>query len=138
MSEDVEAVTFPATVAKVIDKYTVVMNRGSEHGVKKGDQFLIYYIDEEELIDPETGESLGRLEVVRGTGSVIHVQPKMSTLKSNRTVSKERVIRRVQNPSLRNLGFLAGLGGATEIIEEPEKEALPYESPSVGDKAKPI
>ena len=116
-------------VVKVIDKFTLVLNRGAENGIKKGNDFLVYYVEPEELKDPTTGESLGYLEIVRGSGSVTHVQPKMCTIKSNRTESGDRIIRR-------SSGAWASIMG--ETIEHPEKQAIPFEYPQVGDFAKPI
>jgi len=137
MSEETQNGVYPASVVKVIDEYTVVINKGSEQGVSKGDQFLIYYVEPEELIDPETGESLGSLEVVRGTGAVTHVQEKMSTIKSNRSVRRGRIIRRTT--SNLGLGFLGQLASPErETVEEPENEAIPFDDPTVGDKVKPI
>ncbi len=128
---------YPASVVKVIDKFTIVINRGSEHGVSKGNQFLVYYVDPEDLIDPETGENLGKLEIVRGTGTATHVQPKISTIKSNRKISKGRVVRKITNPGLG--GLLGGLAAEREIIEEPGMaETLPFDDVQVGDKVKPI
>lgn len=129
MADNIQKTNYPALVAKVNDEYTLVINRGSEHGVTKGDHFLVYYVDPEELTDPETGESLGNLEIIRGTGTATHVQPKMTTIKSNRVVSRGRIIRR-------QTGILASLSG--EVVEEPEKEAMPFDDPNVGDKVKPV
>lgn len=129
MADNIQKSNYPALVAKVNDEYTLVINRGSEHGVTKGDHFLVYYVDPEELRDPETGESLGNLEIIRGMGTATHVQPKMTTIKSNRVVSRGRIIRR-------QTGILASLGG--EVVEEPEKEAMPFDDPKVGDKVKPV
>lgn len=129
MADNIKKVNFPASVAKINDEFTLVINRGSDHGVTKGDNFLVYYVEPEELIDPETGESLGNLEIIRGTGTAIHVQPKMTTIKSNRVISKGRVIRRQS-------GIWSSLSG--EIVEEPEKEAVPFDEPYVGDKVKPV
>lgn len=70
--------TFPATVAKVIDNYKLVINRGSENGIREGQRMLVYGISDEDIKDPRTGESLGYLELVRGTGKIISVQEKMS------------------------------------------------------------
>ena len=129
MAGNTQKVNFPASVAKVNDEYTLVINRGSDHGVTKGDHFLVYYVDPEELKDPDTGESLGNLEIIRGTGTATHVQPRMTTIKSNRVVSKGRVIRR-------QAGLFSSLNG--EVVEEPEKEAMPFDDPNVGDKVKPV
>jgi hypothetical protein len=118
-------------VVRVIDELTVVLNIGIEKGVSKGDSFLVYYVEPEEIIDPVTGESLGCLEIVRGSGSVIHVQDKMCTIKSNRTQSGGRIVRK------------SGLGGlaaalAGETIEDPVKHPVPFDLPEVGDSVKPI
>lgn len=129
MVDNKQKTSYPALVAKVTDEYTLIINRGSEHGVTKGEQFLVYFVDPEELIDPESGEVLGNLEIIRGTGTATHVQPKMTTIKSNRFVSKGRVIRR-------QTGILASLSG--EVVEEPEKEAMPFDEPNVGDMVKPV
>lgn len=120
---------FPALVAKVIDDFNLIINRGSDHSISKGARFLVYYIDTEELIDPETKESLGHLEIIRGTGIATHVQEKMTTIKSNSYTSRGRTIRRQS-------GAFAAISG--EIIEEPEKELLPFDEPRIGDKVKPI
>lgn len=120
---------FPALVVKVISDYTLTINRGWDHNIKTGDRFLVYAIDPEELIDPETGESLGHLEIIRGTGVATHVQQKMTTIESDRHTTKGRTIRR-QN------AMFAGIG--SEIIEEPEKQLLPFDLPELGDKVKPI
>lgn len=45
-------------VAAILDKHTVVINRGSSHGVARGDTFYIYNILGP-FEDPDTGESLG-------------------------------------------------------------------------------
>ena len=53
---------------------------GSEHDVAKDQRFQIYTLSNEEIKDPESGESLGRLEIVKGIGEVVHIQPRMATL----------------------------------------------------------
>lgn len=120
-----------ARVIKVIDDFTLVINKGFEHGVKAGDNFLVYYIEPEELIDPLTGESLGKLEIVRGSGSAIHVQQKLTTIRTNRTESGGRIIRKSSS------SIWLSITGET-IEERPEKQPVPFEQPEVGDFAKPV
>lgn len=127
---------YPAIVVKVEDRFTVVINRGSEHNVHNGDEFLIYRIDDDEIIDPQTGDSLGRLEIVKGTGAAIHVQPKLTTIKSNRTLSKGRKVVRRENSLTGSL--LAALNPIIETIEEPEHDPVPFDEIQKGDYAKPI
>jgi len=121
---------FPAKVIKVIDYYEkVVINRGAEHGIKEGQRFLIYALDEE-LLDPDTGESLGRLELVRGTGKVIHVQEKISTIQSDKKVT-ERTIKRYKNSAWRAFN-------GTDEEEMMTPSNVPFDNPENGDLAKPL
>ena len=129
---------FPAKVAKIINNKTIVINRGFDDNVKKGDSFLVYAIGEE-IIDPETGESLGKLEIVRGRAIAEHIQEKMSTLKSSKTVLPDKKVI-YRKPIGRSLGLLTGLGSAIETKEEVygESEILPFDGVKVGDLVKPI
>lgn len=119
---------YPATVAAVINESTVVINRGSRHGVTLGQRFLVYALSEDEIKDPISGESLGRIELVRGKGEIVNVQDQMSTLKSE-TVPPERRI-------LRKTPWYAY--GDMEEVLIPSTYRPPFESPKVGDKAKPL
>lgn len=128
-----------ATVVKVIDDYSVVINRGSAHGVSKGDKYLVYYVEPDEIIDPESGESLGNLEVVRGTGTVVHVQEKIATLESNRVSKQSKIVRRIGGSGVRFAAGIAGLlGNETEEEIESPPQKIPFDSPDTGDRAKPI
>lgn len=65
-------------IAKIVDQYTVILNVGSAGGVKEGMTFVIF--DQgDEVTDPDTGESLGRWEIVKGRVMVSHVQERIST-----------------------------------------------------------
>lgn len=144
-----------AKVIYVIDDAPVpsrlVINRGSRHGVKVGDRFLVFGYGPD-LKDPDTGENLGRLEIVRGRGQVVHVQDDMATLKS-----LERRFRRPARPLVRDLpagaltqallgrtvlddaltGPFFGAGRAIEDEVEPEQD-MPFHGAALGDLAKPI
>jgi hypothetical protein len=117
-------------VVKVKDDIDLVINIGSEHGVKEGDTFLVYHLDTEEMKDPITGESLGFLETVRGTGVAAHVQSKMTTIRSNRREKPRKVVSRA------GTGVLASLMG--ETIEYSEPETVLFEEPKLGDKVKKV
>ncbi|WP_025651578.1 MULTISPECIES: hypothetical protein [unclassified Psychrobacter] len=123
---------FPAMVVKKSSPFELVINRGSIDGVEVGDTFLVYYIDPEELIDPETQESLGNLEVIRGTGVATHVQEKMTTIKSNRYENNSgKIIRRNSSPFA---GISALIG--SETIEQPAKDLIPFDEATQEDKVK--
>ncbi len=57
----------------------LIANVGLGQGAQNGDQFLIYSLGEE-IFDPETRSSLGRLEQVKGVFVVAHAQDKLSQL----------------------------------------------------------
>ena len=70
-------------VAKIIDVYTVVINRGLEHGVEEDMRFVIYEPGEE-IKDPDGG-SLGIFEYVKAKVEVVNVQEKFSTAETYET-----------------------------------------------------
>ena len=120
---------FPAVVARIINPYRVVINRGIEQDIKLGQRFLVYSLSNEEILDPITNESLGYLEIVKGTGKVIHVQEKMSIIESDKIETSNRTI--TKKGSLYSF-----LGDAVEEIASPQQ--VPFDSVQVGDKAKPV
>lgn len=122
--------TFPAKIVRVIDEYTVVINRGKRDGIQAGQRFLVYSVDMDELSDPDTGESLGYLELVRGRGEVTHVQDAISTIRSTRR--GPNVQRHVKRQ-----GTLVLLGSESETITEVG-DVAPFEYAEEGDLAKPI
>ena len=130
---------YPATVVRVLDEgFQVVMNRGLDHGVKQGMRFLVYGLSKEEIRDPETNESLGVLEIVRGTGKAVHVQAKLTTLRSDRQIKR---FGRVVTKSTRGGLFSAIVVSPMEetTTEPAPPEELPFDDVQEGkDKARPI
>lgn len=74
--EKLVANIYPIRVAKVVSANTAVVNRG-EDSIKKGESFSIYLVGEE-LKDPQSGESLGPMEIEVGVGKIVDVKPKFS------------------------------------------------------------
>lgn len=110
-----------ATVVHVVDEYKAAINKGSEHGVNVGDTYLVYSVGPE-LTDPDTGESLGALELVKGRVVVRHVQDKISTVESNEfdeTPGRRKIIKK--DGGLGMNAILLGLGQREVIEEEPER-----------------
>ena len=118
MSEGVTPVA--ARVARVIDPFKFVINRGSEHGVAMGQRFIIFEKGEE-IVDPATGDSLGALELVKAHGEVIHVQEKMAIIQAE-------VPKRERTKTLSEI--MASISGVDE-----DQHALV--EVKVGDHAKP-
>jgi hypothetical protein len=92
----------------------VVVDVGEVDGVTSRSQFLLYVLGEE-IQNPDGGESLGRLEIVRGRGKAKHVQSRLTTVVP---LSKtKRTIRRTSG---------GGLMFPAETVEE-EEELLPFD-----------
>ena len=70
-----------ALVAAIIDDTTLVLNVGSEHGVRLGMVFAIF-AEHADIKDPQTGESLGRWEMVKAQVVVTHVQEHLCTVRA--------------------------------------------------------
>ncbi len=102
----------PATVAAVINAQQVVINRGALDGISFGQRFSLYELSDQDIMDPTTKQSLGRLETIKGTGRIVHIQDKLSILEA---VSENELI---------------GL-----FIAKPDAT---FNNPQIGDKARPI
>lgn len=118
-------------IASVIDEKTVVINKGFNDGIRMHQTFLVYRIGDK-ILDPDTGEDLGNLEIVLGRGTVSHVQDKMATLTS--CIVKEGAKKVIKNNS--KFAWM-GILGCDEIITEPG-DILPFEDVKIGDNAKLI
>ncbi|MDB6028151.1 MAG: hypothetical protein JWM68_4374 [Verrucomicrobiales bacterium] len=70
-------VVFPVRVLSKRDKQ-IMINRGEGAGVSIDQVWNVFALGEE-LIDPDTKESLGREEVLVGKAKIVAVNPKMST-----------------------------------------------------------
>lgn len=122
-------------VAKVIDECTLVINKGANDGIKSGQRVLIYTYGDD-VVDPDTRLVLGKLEIVKGTGRVTHLQEAIATIRSDMTASPSSSVRKIkrQNP----WGSLLGSLGTEEVEEILPTKAVPFEKPEIGDSVKPI
>jgi hypothetical protein len=149
--------TFPAKVVKVIDDYSLVINRGEISGIREGQRMLVYNTSEEEITDPQTGESLGYLDLVRGTGTITFVQEKISILQSDKTNNKRsRLLELLMNeksiptalerffPNLnpkvdkKPISELIDRDLLNKLLVRELSETLPFENPQLGDSVRPI
>lgn len=73
-------------VVKIIDSQKLVINAGSSEGIQKGDK-LVVFLPGEEVIDPETRESLGTLDTIKSYLKVADVFEKMSVCVNAETIS---------------------------------------------------
>ncbi|MBU0494385.1 MAG: hypothetical protein KKB13_21255 [Chloroflexi bacterium] len=120
-----------AQVVHIESTTRITINRGEHDGVNLGDKYLIYRLGPT-IDDPETGESLGELEILVGRGKVIHPMDKMATLETeSRTVTRR--VRTIPSP----FSGIAGVFGPREVVEEtvPGEEFYDVER---GDLARKI
>lgn len=105
-------------VAKILDKYNLVLNKGKNADIKLGQEYLLYE-QTEEIRDPETGELLECLFVPKGKGVITRVQEKISILRSNEW----------ERPS--------SLAEALTAFAQP-RDLKPFYRPEVGDSVRNI
>lgn len=118
----------------ISDKFSVVINAGAEKDVKVGMKFLIVGLGDL-ILDPDTGENLEQLEIVRGRAEVVHVQAKLSTLRSIE-VDRQPDTREIKKVTSRNTGIAALIGPqdvVTESITPSEPVLLELKGVKVGD-----
>lgn len=108
-------------VAEVIDIYTVVINRGNEHGVEEDMRFVIYELGEE-IKDPDTDESLGKFEYVKAKVRVTNVNEKFSTATTCEADT---------SPALMGLRGLLGQQCQILPLDKEMKEKMPNYNPTV-------
>lgn len=121
-------------VVSIIDDYKVVMKKGAEDGVKEGDRFVLVGIGPM-ILDPDTGEQLEPLEIVRGRVTVTHVQSHISTLESDE-YEKEKDIREIKKVSSKSsalLGIISPQDTVTESIKPGDMRLRKLKGASVGD-----
>ena len=113
-------------VVQIISPYKVVINAGSDADLRKGQRFLVYTLGEM-IKDPDTGEDLEQVEIVKGTGVLAHLQKKIATLESD--MEEETPITIKQRSTLGGMGNFFGDTEETEL----RREEVPFEEPQVGD-----
>ena len=118
-------------VVKIIDDYTIVINKGSADGVTDADRYLIYYLAGD-VEDPDTGESLGQLEMVCGVGKAKHIQEKMTTLES-------ATLNRTEYTTIKkHKSEWQFMPNSEEEIITPEIETIPFDGVTVSCLVKQI
>lgn len=126
----------PLKVAHVIDEYTIAINAGSDIGIKLGQRYLLYQLSSEEIFDPDTHESLGYLEIVKGTGKVTHLQEHMCTIKSDDCSTVP--IKITRKPLSPKSSWFSSTFSTVEEETTSSTELFPFEDPRIGDLVKRI
>ena len=82
-------ITITGTIIRIPDRSTVIINRGTEHGVATGTMFQILG-KPETIVDPGEHESLGAITIVKGRVKVSSVYQKFCLAQSNWRESRLR------------------------------------------------
>lgn len=124
-----------AKVVRIVSPNEIVANLGVTDGVDESTSFLVYALGDE-ITDPDSGESLGNLEIVRGRGTTKHVQARMTTIRSaeRRKVIRDRVRPIPQDTVDRMMSPFPKTETVTDVVEEP----APFEGVRVGDFVRPL
>ena len=69
---------YPMKIVKRDRRGQVIINRGKDGGLKKGQIFEVFYAGDN-LVDPDTGESLGSSEEFVGKVKIVRINPKITT-----------------------------------------------------------
>lgn len=126
-----------ATVVHVVDPrspFDLIINGGARDGVKPGHRFLVFGYGPE-VTDPDSGENLGRIELVRGRGEIVHVQDHLSTIRSIERRPEHRGRRVIRDTTA--IRLMLGRGHVIEG-DWPAEDEVPFRDVFVGDLAKPI
>jgi hypothetical protein len=70
------------SVAALVNARELVINRGSEHGVHRGMKFRVLTTEDIEVTDPETNQSLGRIQRVKVRVQASSVQERMTVCRT--------------------------------------------------------
>jgi len=116
----------PARVIEVLDPFNVVIDRGRNLGVERGDVFEVYR--PQESAGAVEGAPEAPPEFIRGLGEVVAVYKKTAALRS---ITPAFIIER---PSAIP-GYLGG--PQIEVVSGDSGKIAPFEEPQVGDLARP-
>lgn len=136
MSEVIEG-----KVAKILDESNLIINVGGSQGIQPGMR-LIVFAPGDEVTDPDTGESLGTWEAVKGEIVANHVQERISICVAAPPAEKEDQT----DPSTRTLSaamiadhMRADSAQSRLNVNKGQIEGMPKVGPiSVGDPVRSV
>ena len=116
----------PARVIEVLDTFNLVIDRGRNLGVERGDVYEVYRPESNSMPDKSTPELMG--ETIKGLGEVIAVYKKTASLRS---ITPAFIVER-PSPIPGYLG-----GPLLEVVDGESGRIAPFEDPRIGDLARP-
>ncbi len=129
-------------VAKILDDQSLVLNVGRAHGVAQGMVFCIF-ASVEDVKDPDTGESLGAWEAVKGYVQATHPQEKLSVCRAYAPQKRSTEDRsaHVLSAEMIEVSMLPGsLQPKTRLaVDKAQLSGMPEVGPiQVGDRARSV
>ncbi|MCE5272046.1 hypothetical protein LLH00_12290 [bacterium] len=121
--EEKEGGESPARVVQVLDPFNLVIDRGRNMGVERGEVFEVYRPQESAVLAGEAPQVF-----IRGLAEVVAVYKKTAALRS---ITPAFIIER---PSAIP-GYLGG--PQIEVVSGDSGRIAPFEDPQVGDLARP-
>lgn len=124
-----------AKVARTIDDYSFVINKGADSSLEVGKEYFIVELGEV-ILDPDSGEELEQLHIIKGSARIETLQQKIATLRTSETVViKPAVKRKKENNDPRTVHLRTWLSALTEyeIIEPAITEPKKITNVKVGD-----
>ena len=108
-------------VAKIVSPTELILAAGAEDGVVEGMEFIVYSLSDP-VTDPETGEELGRIEIVKARLLAAHVQDQITVART-----RSKTVKRVINPMAELMAAIATpnlFGGREESVVVAEQMAV--------------
>lgn len=102
--------TIEGKIADIVDEYTVVVNIGSDDGVKNTHRYGVY-TESDPIEDPETGEELGKIEHKVAEIKPVDINEEYSVMRTDEKVGgfqtptpnfKERPKKLTNNPNFKH------------------------------------
>jgi len=132
-------------VAKILDEQTLILNVGRAAGVSQGMVFCVF-APVEDVVDPDTGASLGTWEAVKGYVQATHPQEKLTvcrayTPRRPESANPEERGTHTLSAELVAVSMLSGgpLGKTRLNVERSQLVGMPEVGPIVvGDRARAV
>ena len=128
--------TLYGKVLKIFDETSLLVNIGYKDGLKRGSRLVVVETGEE-IKDPESGESLGRLEYTKAELVAIDVQERVSILKTpvkEQDTENVPLSTRMIRDSMRDTDTRVKMSVSHEVLS-----GIPSLSPvGIGDKVRTI
>src|SRR5699024_3427214 len=103
-------------IVKILDEYNVVINAGTNHDLKQSDQFQIIDKEGSEVIDPDTQEVIGTLDLIKATVEVTELHEKMCICSSKQSIK--------MNSLLSSTALSTGINSIADGFAVSEQEKL--------------